>query len=84
MINYRKVESAAMINEKIQRINELARKEKAQGLTAIEKEEQAILRREYIDGLKRNLQATLDNTYILSEDGTKRRLDQGNARKKLN
>ena len=60
-----------MTEEKIKRINELAKKSKTEGLTDAEKEEQAVLRREYIDGFKRNLEAQLDNTYILRPDGTK-------------
>ena len=36
----------------IQRINELARKAKAEGLTPAEKEEQQKLRREYIAAVK--------------------------------
>lgn len=60
-----------MTEEKIKRINELAKKSKTEGLTDAEKEEQAALRREYIDGFKRNLEAQLDNTYILRPDGTK-------------
>ncbi len=60
-----------MTEEKIKRINELAKKSKTEGLTDKEKEEQASLRREYIDGFKRNLEAQLDNTYILRPDGTK-------------
>ena len=39
----------------IDRINQLARKSKAEGLTAEEKEEQAKLRRLYIDAMKESL-----------------------------
>jgi len=46
--------------EKIERINELARKAKAEGLDEDEKAEQQILRREYIDSFKANLRAQLD------------------------
>ncbi|MSR89885.1 DUF896 domain-containing protein [Clostridiaceae bacterium WCA-383-APC-5B] len=45
--------------ELIQRINELHRKSKEQGLTAEEKEEQAALRRQYIDNIKNNVRAQL-------------------------
>lgn len=45
----------------IQRINELARKAKAEGLTPAEKEEQQKLRREYIAAVKMNLRTQLDN-----------------------
>lgn len=46
--------------EKIDRINQLARKSKAQGLNEDEKAEQQILRREYIDSFKANLKVQLD------------------------
>ncbi len=54
----------------IERINALYHKSKAEGLTPQEREEQARLRREYIDAIKRNLRGTLDNTKILNPDGT--------------
>ena len=46
---------------KIERINFLARKSKAEGLTPEEKEEQARLRREYLDAIRQNLRSTLDS-----------------------
>ena len=58
------------MDEKIQRINELYHKSKAEGLTPEEKEEQARLRRAYIDAIKNNLRGTLDNTKILNPDGS--------------
>ena len=54
----------------IERINELARKKKTVGLTAQEVEEQARLRRQYIDEFKEYLKATLDQVYIEREDGS--------------
>lgn len=63
-----------MTEEKIKRINFLAKKQKAEGLTEEEKAEQQKLRREYIDSYKRNLIAQLENTYILEPDGTKRKV----------
>lgn len=63
-----------MTNEKIARINELARKSRAQGLTEQEKAEQAALRREYIDAMKRSLKAQLDSTVLVEPDGTHRPL----------
>lgn len=63
-----------MNEEKIKRINELARKQKAEGLTDKEKEEQAVLRKEYIDAYKKSLIAQLENTYIVDENGNKRKL----------
>lgn len=63
-----------MTEEKIKRINELARKQKAEGLTEEEKNEQYILRREYIESYKRSLINQLENTYIVEPDGTKRKV----------
>ena len=63
-----------MTQEKIDRINALARKSKAEGLTEEEKQEQYVLRREYIDSFKQSLVSQLENTYILEPDGTKRKV----------
>lgn len=63
-----------MTEEKINRINELARKKKTVGLTESELQEQAILRREYIEGFKQSLVSQLENTYIVEPDGTKRKV----------
>lgn len=63
-----------MTEEKIKRINFLAKKQKAEGLTEEEKAEQQKLRREYIDSYKQSLIAQLENTYILEPDGTKRKV----------
>lgn len=50
-----------MVTEaEIQRINELYRKSKADGLTEEEKNEQQLLRRAYIDAVKANLRGHLD------------------------
>ena len=59
-----------MITEKdIARINELYHKSKAEGLTDAEKEEQASLRRAYIDAIKGNVRAQLNNIDIVDENG---------------
>ena len=63
-----------MTKEQIARINELARKQKAEGLTEEEKAEQLKLRGEYINAYKQSLIAQLENTYILESDGTKRKV----------
>ena len=63
-----------MTNEKIARINALARKSRAQGLTEQERAEQAALRREYIDAMKRSLKVQLDSTVLVEPDGTRRPL----------
>ena len=58
----------------IDRINELARKAKTEGLTAEETQERARLRRAYIDSVVGNLQGQLDNTYFVDEKGNKEKL----------
>lgn len=63
-----------MTKEKIDRINFLARKKKKEGLTESELQEQAILRREYIESYKQSLISQLENTYILEPDGTKKKV----------
>lgn len=63
-----------MTEEKIKRINELARKQKSVGLTEEERQEQATLRREYIDSFKRSLEAQLDNTVIVYPDGSRKKV----------
>ena len=59
-----------MDRQKINRINELYRKSKAEGLTEAEKKEQKLLRREYIEAVKGNLLAQLNNIDIEEKDGT--------------
>ena len=63
-----------MEQHKIDRINELARKHKSAGLTDEEIREREVLRREYIDSVKRSLQGQLDRTYIVDEQGHKTKL----------
>ena len=57
-------------DEKIARINELARKSKAEGLTEKERMEQAALRQEYIAAIRTNLRGQLDNINIQEKDGS--------------
>ena len=59
-----------MEKSKIDRINFLARKSKAQGLTPEEKDEQSALRREYLDAIRRNLKGTLDSIEFVDSDGS--------------
>ncbi|MDO4810926.1 MAG: DUF896 domain-containing protein [Eubacteriales bacterium] len=63
-----------MDQKKIDRINQLARKAKAEGLTAEELAERDVLRREYIDSVVGNLRRELDNTYVVDANGNKRKL----------
>lgn len=63
-----------MTEERIQRINELARKAKTQGLTPEEIAERDLLRKEYVAAVKKSLTQHLDNTYLVDEKGNKRKL----------
>ena len=62
------------MDEVIKRINTLAAKAKAEGLTDEELEERDKLRRIYIDSVKASLVGHLENTYIVDPDGTKHKL----------
>ena len=58
-----------MEQERIARINALARKAKAEGLTPEEITERDQLRKEYIADVKRSLVGQLENTTIVRPDG---------------
>ena len=61
-----------MEQAKIDRINALARKAKTpEGLTEEEKHERALLRREYLDAVRANLESQLEHTYLPRPDGTR-------------
>ena len=68
--------------EKINRINELARKAKAEGLTQEEALEQKALRSEYVKAFRRNLECQLESTIIVRPDGTKERISKKPDRSK--
>ena len=59
-----------MNQEKIERINALYRKSKAEGLTEEEKKEQDLLRKEYIASVKSNLRSQLNNIDVINEKRT--------------
>lgn len=59
-----------MKQEQIDRINELYRKSKAEGLNAEEKKEQELLRKQFVADVRGNLMAQLNNIDMVSEDGT--------------
>ena len=61
-----------MTDEKIARINALAKKSR----TPEEKAEQASLRREYIDAMKGSLKKQLDNTVVVDANGNRMPLKQ--------
>lgn len=63
-----------MEQSKIDRINALARKSRAEGLTAAEQTEQKKLRAEYAADFRSSLKAQLDNTVVINPDGTSYRL----------
>ena len=67
-----------MDDKKIARINELYHKSKAEGLTREEKEEQAMLRQEYVVAVRANLRGTLDNISIVEKDGSITELSKRN------
>ena len=58
-----------MTPEKIARINELARKKKAEGLTPEEEVEQAKLREEYSEGYRRSVRHHIEGIKIVDEEG---------------
>lgn len=70
------------MDERIARINALYHKSQAEGLTAEEKEEQAILRKEYVASVRNNLRSQLDNITIENPDGTQVNLGEKYGRKK--
>ena len=65
-----------MTDEKIQRINALAKKAKAEGRTDAENREQQTLRAEYVADFRKSLKAQLDNTVVINPDGTSYKLKQ--------
>ena len=69
-----------MEKSRVERINELARKAKAEGLTEEEILERDQLRREYVAAFRENLVAQLEATYIVDAKGNKHKL-KSNAEK---
>ena len=65
-----------MKQEHIDRINELARKAKTEGLTPEETEERERLRKAYIADFRSSLETHLDNTYIVDAKGNKTKLQK--------
>lgn len=59
-----------MDSSMIDRINELYHKSKSVGLTEEEKEEQAKLRKNYIEAIRRNMRANLNSISIKEADGS--------------
>ena len=65
-----------MENTKLDRINELARIAKLRELTAEEISERDVLRKEYIAEWREGATQVLDNTYIVTPDGKKHKLQR--------
>lgn len=69
-----------MEQEKIARINALAQKAKAEGLTPEEITERDALRKEYIADFKRSLVGQLEAITIVEEDGSRHKLRKKNEK----
>lgn len=65
-----------MTDERIKRINELAKKSREEGLSDAEKRERELLRREYIDAFRKSLSSQLDNVYIADGKGGEKKLEK--------
>lgn len=65
-----------MEKAKLDRINELARIAKLRELTAEETRERDALRKEYIAEWREGAKQVLDNTYIVTPDGKKHKLQR--------
>lgn len=68
-----------MNQEKIDRINELARKNKLSGLTDDELKERELLRKEYLMDIRRNLSSQLDSIKVKEQDGSIHKLRKKNG-----
>ena len=73
-----------MTKEKIDRINELYRKSKAEGLTEAEKKEQDLLRKEFVANVRGNLRSQLNNIDMVNEDGSIENLGEKYGKQKGN
>ena len=71
-----------MKQEQIDRINELYRKSKAEGLTESEKQEQSLLRKQFVADVKNNLVTQLNNIDMKNEDGSVENLGEKYGNKK--
>ncbi len=71
-----------MVTEQdIARINELYHKQQSEGLTEAEKEEQGKLRRAYIDAMKQNVRAQLNNIDMVDAQGNVENLGEKYGRR---
>lgn len=58
------------MQERIKRINALYHKSQEEGLTQEEKEEQKLLRQEYVAAIRQSLRGNLNNISIQEADGS--------------
>ena len=65
-----------MEKQKVERINYLARESKVRELTAEEKAEQAELRQKYIQAFRQGFANTMENVYIMDEQGNKKKVEK--------
>lgn len=65
-----------MTEELLNRINELARKSRTEGLTEQEKAEQTQLRQQYIKAFRQGFENTMSNVYIMDKDGNKKKVEK--------
>ncbi len=63
-----------MTEELIKRINELAKKSRNEGLSDEEKREQQALRTQYIEEFRQGVKNTLNNVYVVDENGEEKKL----------
>jgi uncharacterized protein YnzC (UPF0291/DUF896 family) len=59
-----------MDNQMLSRINELAKKKKAEGLTSEEQAEQKKLYKIYLGEIRQQFNSTLDNVSVKEKDGS--------------
>lgn len=64
------------MDELIKRINELYAKSKGDGLTDAEKIEQTELRMKYIKAFRQGMTNTMENVYIVDENGNKKKVEK--------
>lgn len=69
-----------MTDEKLARINELARKARETGLDEAEREEQQRLRQEYVAAFRGNLERQLNSMVIVDEAGNRRNVQKRGKR----
>ncbi len=64
------------VDELIKRINELYAKSKSVGLSEAEKIEQTNLRMQYIKAFRQGMLNTMENVYVVDEQGNKKKVER--------